>query len=99
VTKGTRVGDIRDGASQTICIAESSDRANDSGLWISGFNCFSHDNGAIGQGAGEIGSFHSGGAYAAFADGSVRFLSSSLEPYVLGALCTRDLGEVVSEPY
>ena len=41
-------------------------------------------------------SFHPGGAYAAVADGSVRFLKDSLDVYVMYALVTRDGGETVS---
>jgi prepilin-type processing-associated H-X9-DG protein len=46
---------------------------------------------------GEFYSFHPGGAHAAFADGSVRFMQSSMAIRVLSALCTRQGGEVVSE--
>jgi prepilin-type N-terminal cleavage/methylation domain-containing protein/prepilin-type processing-associated H-X9-DG protein len=44
----------------------------------------------------EVYAFHSGGANAAFADGSVRFLEASLSIRVLAALVTRAGGEVVS---
>jgi prepilin-type processing-associated H-X9-DG protein len=40
-------------------------------------------------------SFHPGGAHAAFVDGSVRFLGTSLDRYVLFALVTRDGGEII----
>jgi prepilin-type N-terminal cleavage/methylation domain-containing protein/prepilin-type processing-associated H-X9-DG protein len=44
----------------------------------------------------EIYSFHSGGAHAVFADGSVHFLRDSMNLCVLAALVTRAGGEVVS---
>ena len=45
----------------------------------------------------EIYSFHSGGANAAMADGSVRFLRDSLTIRTLAALSTRAAGEVIAE--
>lgn len=44
-------------------------------------------------------SFHSGGVNAAFADGSVRFLSDKADIRVIAALATRAGGEVVSNDY
>jgi prepilin-type N-terminal cleavage/methylation domain-containing protein/prepilin-type processing-associated H-X9-DG protein len=44
----------------------------------------------------EFGSYHSGGAQFLLADGSVHFLSASLEPQVLAALLSRCGGEVAS---
>jgi prepilin-type N-terminal cleavage/methylation domain-containing protein/prepilin-type processing-associated H-X9-DG protein len=44
----------------------------------------------------QVYAFHSGGANAVFADGSVRFLEASLSIRVLAALVTRAGGEVVS---
>ncbi len=41
-------------------------------------------------------SFHSGGVNAAFCDGSVRFLSESLESQEFGALLSRDGGDAVA---
>lgn len=46
----------------------------------------------------EIYSFHSGGANAVFADGSVHFLGESMSIRVLAALATRAGGEVVAVP-
>lgn len=92
---------ITDGLSQTICIAESSDRQpEEGGRWVSGYNCFSHDNGEISltNHGGEIFSYHRTGANAAFADGSVHYLVRDSDPYVIGAFCTRDLGEIVALP-
>jgi prepilin-type N-terminal cleavage/methylation domain-containing protein/prepilin-type processing-associated H-X9-DG protein len=47
----------------------------------------------------EIFSFHSGGAHVVFADGSVRFLSTSVSIRTVGALLTRAGGEVIAEEY
>jgi prepilin-type processing-associated H-X9-DG protein len=44
----------------------------------------------------EVYSFHSGGANAVFADGSVHFLKVGLDIRVLAALVTRAGGELVS---
>jgi prepilin-type processing-associated H-X9-DG protein len=44
----------------------------------------------------EVYSFHSGGANVVLADGSVRFLSATLDIRVFARLVTRDGGEVVS---
>jgi len=45
----------------------------------------------------EVYSFHTGGANAAMADGSVRFLRESMSIRTLAALGTRGAGEVISE--
>jgi prepilin-type processing-associated H-X9-DG protein len=42
-----------------------------------------------------MGSYHTGGANIALADGSVRFLRDSTSPQTLVALCTRAGGEVL----
>jgi type II secretory pathway pseudopilin PulG len=93
-----RLADVTDGASQTLAAAESLDRDPDGpGRWVSGLNCFSHDNGQInGENGGEIFSLHPGGAFVGFADAHVQFLSRSTDPSILGALCTRDGGETVN---
>jgi prepilin-type processing-associated H-X9-DG protein len=44
----------------------------------------------------EVYSFHTGGANVVLADGSVRFLSATLDIRVFAKLVTRDGGEVVS---
>ena len=42
----------------------------------------------------EMYSFHSGGANAAFADGSVRFLRESIDPRTFAALVTKNAGDI-----
>ena len=46
---------------------------------------------------GEVYSFHAGGANVVFADGSVRFLSESIDTWVFVTLCTRAGGEVAGD--
>ncbi|HEY2157354.1 MAG TPA: DUF1559 domain-containing protein [Isosphaeraceae bacterium] len=49
-----------------------------------------------GPGVPPLGGFSEGGFNAAFADGSVRFLSDKIDPTVLKVLFSRDGGEVIS---
>jgi prepilin-type processing-associated H-X9-DG protein len=44
-------------------------------------------------------SFHPGGAYFGFCDGSVRFLSENIPVTLLIALATRDAGDSIDENY
>ena len=44
----------------------------------------------------EVYSFHPGGAYAVFADGSVHFLKAGMDIRIFARLVTRAGGEVVS---
>ena len=91
--------EIVDGLSQTIALAECSDRTPEAGgLWVSGYNAFSHDNGPInGKVTDDICSRHPGGAQVGFVDGRVQFLSQQVSGYVIGAFCTRNGGERVNE--
>ena len=91
-------GEITDGSSNTILIAESSDRPlEQGGMWASGYNCFSHDNGQINANPGEIFSWHHGGAFIGLADGKIRFLHKETASYVIGSLCTRNGSEVIGD--
>ncbi len=92
--------EITDGTSYTIFIAESVDRLpEENGLWASGLNVISHDNGAINfeRSNGEIFSLHPSGAQVAMSDGSIRFLSESIDLEIIGGLCTRDSREDLNE--
>ncbi|XZE56064.1 DUF1559 domain-containing protein [Planctomycetaceae bacterium SH139] len=95
------IAEITDGTSNTIAIAEAvAVGENNHGFWACGFNCIGHDDGPINNRSGgqnEIASLHPGGANAAFADGSVRFLSETLPLDIVGALCTRNNQEIVSD--
>ena len=90
----TRIRDITDGTSNTVAIMDSSERGKS---WlqggksnIRGFTQQPYINGPDG-----IGGPHVGGVNAAFADGSVRFISENIDPKVLEALATKAGGEVV----
>lgn len=87
-----RFASIIDGASNTLYISENADRPQDSnGMWADGGSVISHDNGPINTSdTGEIFSRHPSGAMGAFADGSTRFLTETMDLAVLGALCTRN---------
>ncbi|MCH2200623.1 MAG: DUF1559 domain-containing protein, partial [Fuerstiella sp.] len=90
----TRIRDITDGTSHTMMIADSvkPNPYTQGHLTIRGFSEKPYINGPDG-----IGSSHSGGMQAAFADGSVRFISESIDPTVLEALATKAGGEVVGQ--
>jgi len=91
-----RMADIRDGASNTIIVVEDADRtAREGGRWGDGHNGVAHDNGPVNNSpSSEIHSRHPGGAFVLMTDGSVRFVTESMDLDVLGALCTRAGGEV-----
>ena len=98
--KPVRLREITDGTSFTVVVAEVTGRgtAEDS-QWANGENIFDV-SGLIGiTQHNEIWSDHPGGAQAAFADGSVRFLNEALELSVLRAICTRAHGDFVPEEF
>jgi prepilin-type processing-associated H-X9-DG protein len=88
------IDDIVDGTSHTVIIAEDS-RFPD-GQWINGRNIFDQAFAinAAPDWENDIRSEHAGGANGVFADGSVRFLTESIDVRVLAALCTRAGREV-----
>ncbi len=92
------IGEITDGSSYTICVSEVVDRLEDEfGLWMDGRSCISHDNGGINiDNADEIFSFHPGGAQVVLCDGAVRFINESVQPSIIGALCSRNGREEVN---
>ncbi|MHB8973958.1 MAG: DUF1559 domain-containing protein [Pirellulaceae bacterium] len=89
------IAEIRDGTSSTLVISEDCDFAD--GQWINGRNVFDQAF-AINQAPAfenDIRSKHPGGANGLFCDGSVRFLTETMELRTLAAICTRNHGEVV----
>lgn len=95
-----RFGAFTDGLSSTICVAESVDRNPlSAGRWACGFNCFSQLEGlGVHNGQGDMESKHPMSVPSVFADGHVVLLSVSIDKEVLGAICTRNGGELISNP-
>lgn len=90
---------VLDGLSNTVFIAESCDiPAEDDGFWISGVSCVSHDKGGVNSERLGIYGPHPQGANAARVDCSVTFLSRSVEPAIIGAICTRNGNESLTLP-
>lgn len=91
----TRIRDIRDGTSNTLMISEAKEKL---GPWAAGgtstyrpITTKPYINGPDGLGGPFV-----GGMNAAFADGSVRFISENIDPKVFEALNTMNGGEVVN---
>jgi len=107
------IKDILDGASQTLLVSEApegihgiwisprnvfdqsapismrrSDTSQYASCQLAGVFC------DFGQ---EMSSYHQGGANSLFADGSVRFLSSSMADTMIAAICSRAGGEVIGD--
>ena len=84
------------GWSSTLCVGESVDRQDaQANRWACGRNCFAQNDQWVNM--DELGSLHSthpSGAHGLFADGHVVLLTDQIAPGVLGALCTRNGGEL-----
>jgi len=98
--------EVTDGLSRTLLMAEAVDRgdatapdndADATGRWAR-INCFAQSAAFVNALGSDISSHHTGGAQAACADGRVTFLSDSMDPAVLSALCTRNGGEADTSP-
>ena len=85
---GTDTRHITDGSSQTILVLETDTPVPwtkpDDLKWTKG------------EPVPRLASPHAGGAHAVFADGSIRFLRSTIEPQRLEAILTINGGEVLS---
>lgn len=105
-----RYAEILDGSSQTIMLGESIPYDQDLG-WVSGTraslrnvaNFNDRANRKLGSRTtpgpltvGGFGSFHQGGAQFGFADGSVRFLTDSINPDLLRQFANRADGELLT---
>ncbi len=99
--RAIRFDQIRDGLSQTICVAE--DTLGPDAEWINGLNVFEQSGGVNDPAAllidNEIRSQHYGGAQVLFVDGHVSQLSRELDKTILAALITRHARDLVSEKY
>jgi prepilin-type processing-associated H-X9-DG protein len=92
----TTLADIKDGAAYTMIVAES---GRVRGSWLAGGPATvrgldTAELPYIGPGR-QLGGIHPSGMYVAFADGSVRFVSDSINPSVLEALSTIAGGETL----
>jgi prepilin-type N-terminal cleavage/methylation domain-containing protein len=89
--------DVSDGLSNTLIVAEDTEWPE--GQWINGRNLFDQafPINAAPAFENDIRSRHPGGANGVLANGSVRFLSDSMDLQLLAALCTRAGGEPVGD--
>lgn len=104
--RASTAADATDGLSRTLLVAEAIDRGNATapdhdpdatGRWAR-INCFAQSAAFVNALGSDITSHHVGGAQAACGDGRVTFLSDSMDPAVLSALCTRNGGEAITSP-
>ena len=84
---GVRRADVTDGTANTILVLETNDLAP----WTAPHDVAFSSASSLGTSGTE----HPGGLNAAMADGSVRFIKSTIDPGVLWSLMTRDGGEVI----
>lgn len=94
-------GMIRDGLSQTLCVAE--DTLGPECEWINGRNTF-EQSGRINDPRAslidnEIRSQHPGGAMVLFVDGHVSLLANELDTKILAALITRGARDLIDQTY
>ena len=109
----TRIADIRDGTSQTLLVGEVTGgragsyvgyfwithNSNDTADGINGPSTVPGGATSFLFYGGGFSSYHSGGCQFTFADGSVHFLSESMDQAVLSALTTRSNGEVIRSEF
>jgi len=95
-----RAASVTDGVSHTLLVAESVDRKSyatpDENIrWAWGANSFPQCEPFVNSFKAEnIRSYHDGGGFGVFADGSVTFLKESLSRDILAAICSRNGGEM-----
>lgn len=91
------IRDVTDGTNSTFIVVEDAGRSEaENGAWAWGAQCLSHDTGTINSSRNnEIFSDHPSGANVLMTDASVHFLNEEMEPFVIGALSTRNAGEQI----
>ena len=91
------IADIFDGAANTVIIGEDTGRGTSmDGQWANGENIFDQGKEVNAFMHNDMWSDHPGGVDVVFGDGSVKFLTNSIESTVVEALCTRAGGEVIN---
>ena len=102
--RAVKAAAVTDGLSHTLLIGEAVDRgsatvaggpADANGRWAR-INCFAQSEPFVNGAGSELSSHHGGGCQVAYADGRAVFLSDTLDPAVLAAICTRAGGEALS---
>jgi prepilin-type processing-associated H-X9-DG protein len=89
--KGVAIADVTDGTSNTLLVVE----ANVAVPWTAPQEI---PVSQLGTPPSPVGSHHPGGFNVAFADGSIRFFRNTMNGTLLGALLSRNGGEVFSTP-
>lgn len=98
-----RARDLTDGASNTAMVCEVWGRAGNTnppdarGMNLHAVSYLDHSPNSYRGTPWAPNSFHPGGCHAALADGSIRFLSDSIDLQVLKGLASRARGEVLAE--
>ena len=106
----TRIGDVFDGTSQTLCVGEVTGgepgshhgwfwlthNANDTADGINGPTTVPGGGSFVFYGGG-FSSYHPGGCHFLFGDASTHFLSETINQAVLSALTTRGAGDIVGD--
>ena len=97
--------DVLDGISNTMMVSEDSDHVD--GAWCSIRNLWEHRadlhplNKRENRGkttANGFQSYHPGGVFGQFVDGSVHFISNDVDPHILGCWINRKDGNIIPRP-
>lgn len=89
--KGTKISEITDGTSNTILVIES--ESENAVPWMSPDDIDMATYLSLGQ---SNPSHHTGGSNTAYADGSVQFMSTTIDPNAAKALITKGAGDAVT---